>query len=182
MNYFKPELLARCRSRGDVAEAAAAEWEAARAAYRARLDAIRPSLPAAVRRLLSIVSLHDAKVLGMSIGKRKPRFALRVRLEGTARQPGEVLEVSYRPVVGPNGGVTFQKPPLAEAPPPGPQWVLYDEFDVDEDRGLFVHSLLLTSGMEISVRFHSLSVQYLEEIASPLQLHEGQRTWPLVEA
>ncbi len=182
MKYFTPDLLARCRSLDDdVAEAAAEELEQASVAYRARLKALRPSFPAGVRGLMATVSLHDAKVLDVSFGKRKPRFALRVRLEGTKNHPGEVLELSYQPVVGPNGGVAFRRHPQLSEGPERSHWVLNNEFDVDEDRGFFTHSILLTSGLEFEVRFHSLSVQYLEEVVSPLQLDEEQRTWPLVE-
>ena len=53
MKYFKPDLLARCRSLDDqVAEAAAQEWEQAITDYRARIKAIRLRLPTGARRLL----------------------------------------------------------------------------------------------------------------------------------
>jgi hypothetical protein len=182
MKYFTPELLARCRSLEDVAEAAAEELEQASDAYRTRLKALRPSLPPGVRRLVSTVSLHDAKVLNVSFGKRKPRFALRLRLEGINNQPGEVLELSYRVVAGPNGGVAVRRHPQGSEGPKGVHWVLNNEFDVDEERGFFTHCILLTSGVEIEIRFHALSVQYLEEVVAPLQLDEEARTWPLVEA
>ena len=59
-----PELLARSRSADDdVAEAAAARWEKAIAAYNARLQKIRPFLPPGARQLLRRVSLHDAQYL-----------------------------------------------------------------------------------------------------------------------
>jgi len=183
MKYFKPDLLARCRSLDDdIAEAAAEEWERARVAYHTRLKAIRSSLPPVVRRLVSTVSLHDAKVLSVSFGKRKPRFALRVQLEGTKNQPGEVLELSYHPVVGPNGGVAFRKHPKIGNGSQGSHWVLYSEFDVDEDRGFFIHSLLLTGEIEMEIRFHTLYIQCLEEVVSPLDLDEEEQTWPLVQA
>src|SRR5438552_5952067 len=52
MKYFKPDLLARCRSLDDeVAEAAAQEWEQAITDYRARIKAIRLRLPTGARRL-----------------------------------------------------------------------------------------------------------------------------------
>src|SRR5689334_15240213 len=43
MKYFKPKLLARCRSLDDdIADAAAAQWDKAIVAYREHLRAIRP--------------------------------------------------------------------------------------------------------------------------------------------
>jgi hypothetical protein len=127
-------------------------------------------------------SLHDAKVLNISFGKRTPRFVLRVRLEGTANHPGEILELSYRRVGGPKGGVTIRKHPPSDKGTSDSIWVLHNEFDVDEERAFFTHSLLLTDGHELEVRFHALHIQSLEEVVSPLELVEEKRTWPLVGA
>ena len=58
MRYFKPELLARCRSLDDdVAEAAAAEWDQAIARYNAKLAAIRPLFPEGF--------LHETQIIAM---------------------------------------------------------------------------------------------------------------------
>ncbi len=184
MKYFTPELLARCRSLDDdVADAAAEEWEQAVAAYRLHLRAIRLRFPQGVRRLLSSVSLHDAKMLTIARGKRQPWFGMWLQPEGTAAQPGEVLELRYLVVAGPHGGLDVKKHPQLKKANPGPDWVLYDEFNLDEERAFFTHSLLLTDGHEVEVRFHNLRVRRLNEVRlSPLDLPEGERTWPLVEA
>jgi hypothetical protein len=184
MKYFKPELLARCRSQDDeVAEAAAEEWEQAVAAYRERLRAILLRLPLSVHRLLARSTLHDAKVLAVAFGKRRPSYSIQVRLEGTASQPGNVLELSYLVVAGPHGGLTVKKHPQLKKTNPGPDWILYDEFDLDGERAFFTHSLLLTDGYELEVRFHNLRFRRLNEVPlPPLELPEGERTWPLVEA
>jgi hypothetical protein len=182
MKYFKPELLARCRSLEDVAEAAAEEWERAIVAYRARTRAIRLRLPSPARRLLSRVALHDAKVLAIALGRKQPRFTLLVRLEDTPSQPGEILELNYLSVAGEHGGVTFRKHPQLDRGAAGLGSILYDEFDLDEQRAFFTHSLLLTGGYEIEVRFHALRVRRLEEVLlPPTTLTEVERTWPLVE-
>ncbi len=183
MNYFKAELLSRCRSLDDaVAEAAAQQWEAAVASYGARLKAIRSRLPLGARRLLARYSLHDAKVLSLAVGRKEPRFVLVVQLEGTPTQPGEVLELSYLSVAGPHGGVAFRKPTKPAPDTSGTKWVLYNEFDLDEERAFFTHSLLLTGGVEIEVRFHNLRVKILDDVfVSPTELPEAERTWPLVE-
>jgi hypothetical protein len=96
--------------------------------------------------------------------------------------PREVLELINQVVPGQKGGVAFRKHLPFEDAPDDSHWVLNNEFDADQDQGFFTHSLLLTSGLEIEVRFRSLSVQSLEEVASPLPLGKEKRTWPLVEA
>jgi hypothetical protein len=184
MRYFKPELLARCRSLDDdVADVADAEWEKAIADYRERIQSIRPRLPRSVRSLLTHFSLHDAKVLAIAFGKKPPTFALLIRLEDTPSKPGELLELSYLPVAGPGGGVTFHKHPQINEHSSGQGWILYDEFDLMEEKSFFTHSLLLSDGMEAIVRFHGLRVAQLEEaLTTPQQLNESERTWPLVGA
>lgn len=184
MKYFKPELLTRCRSLDDdVAEVAADEWEQAVTDYRARIRAIRLRLPLSVRRLRTRVSLHDAKVLAITFGSKQPRVTLLLRLEDTPVQSGDVLELHYLSMAGPQGGATFSK--RAQLNPNGTseaRWILYDEWDRDEGRACFTHTLLLTDGYEVEVRFHDLRVRRLQEVlVSPLELTEVERTWPLLE-
>jgi hypothetical protein len=165
----------------DVAEAAAEDWEQASLAYRARLRAIRRQLPPAARRLISRVTLHDAKVLGVASSRRGPWFALRLQLEGTPGQPGETLELAYHVVAIPHGGLAFRKHAIDQGLQE-PLWVLYNEFDIDEERAFFTHSLLPTGGLEMEIRFHDIRVRYLDEVVSPLELIEAEGKWPLVEA
>ncbi len=184
MKYFTPDLLARCRSLDDdVADSAAEEWERALAAYRARLQAIRPHLPSGARVLLSRFTLHDARVLTIAVGRKRPTFTLVLRLEGTPSEPGALLELSYLLVTGPHGGVVTRKDAqLKKNDASGRGWILYDEFDLDEQRAFFTHSLLLADGYEVEVRFHSLRVRRLDEVLiPPLELGEGERTWPLLQ-
>lgn len=184
MKYFKPELLARCRSEDDdIAEAAAQEWEQAIGDYRARVRAIRWRFPRGVRRLLSRVALHDAKILTLAFGERQPAVTLQIKLEDTSSRPGGMLELSYLSVAGPDGGALLRKHAESSNGNPGLEWILYDEFDLDEPRAFFTHSLLLAGGYELQVRFHNLRVRRLREVIIPPQrLPEVQRTWPLVEA
>ncbi len=183
MKYFKPELLARCRSRDDgVADEAAKEWEEALAAYQARFASIRGQLPGGVRRLCSRFSLHDAKVLGVaSSSKRKALFGMLLRLEGSPGQPGDILELNYHPVAGPNGGVEVKMHRPSEQLSRRDVWILYDEFDLDEEHAFFIHSLLLTDGREVEIRFHNLTVRQLDEVATPVELTAGEKKWPLAE-
>lgn len=181
MNYFQPDVLVRCRSRDDdVAEAAAREWEKGITAYQARLRAIRNLLPAGARKFNANVALHDAELLGVAFGKRRPRVRLLLRLAGAGGQPGEMLELTYGPVRGPNGGVAFQTHPQLGSSSPQAVWVLYDELDLDEERAFFTHRLLLSDGREVEIRFHTLQVRYLEEVVSPLQLTAIEKKWQLV--
>jgi hypothetical protein len=183
MKYFKPELLARCRSRDDnVADAAAREWEEALAAYQARFTSIRSQFPGGVRRLCSRFTLHDARVLGVaSSSKRKALFGMLLRLEGAPGRPGEILELNYHPVAGPNGGVKIKPPESSQQVARKDVWILYDEFDLDEEHAFFTHSLLLTDGREIEIRFHNLTVRQLDEVATPFELTPGEKKWPLAE-
>jgi hypothetical protein len=184
MKYFKPALLARCRSLDDqVADAAAAEWERAIAAYRKHMQAVRPRLPRSARFLLSRVTLHDAEVLSIALGREQPTLTLVLRLEGTSSEPGELLELRYLLVTGPHGGVSVRKHARLSKDAVGRGWILYDEFDLNEQRAFFTHSLLLAGGYEVVIRFHSLGVRRLGEVlVPPLDLPEGERTWPLVGA
>jgi hypothetical protein len=179
MKYFKPALLVRCRSLDDdVAEAAAAEWGMNIASYRERLQAIRHLLPRSVRGLLSRYSLHDARLLTVGFGKKQPIVTLQVRLEGSTAEPGPVLEMKYR--VGPGGLSITRHEPFSSGP--GLGWILYSEFDVAEG-GSFVHSLLLSNGVELTIRFQSLRIQALEEVlVETLELPAEKMPWPLVGA
>ena len=147
MKYFKPELLARFRSRSEH-DAASVEdkWDHACDTYLARLKNIRAKLPRDARGLIAAVSLHDAKVLNVSIGRgKKPFFAVRLQLEGFNDHPGEVLDLIYHPVAPPMWGVSLQSHPSLGKKP---LWVLCDEWDLDRDNEFFIHRLLLT-GLEI---------------------------------
>lgn len=181
MKYFTPELLARCRSRDDdVADAANEEWEQALADYEQRLASVANQLPAEVRELCATVSLHDGKMLGVAFGKRTRLFSMLVQLEGTAKQRGEVLQLHYDPVPGPDGGVAIREP--AQGNRDEDVWVLYDEFDRDEEHDFFTHSLLLTDGREIEIRFRELTFRYLGDVVLPERLTPRTKNWPLVEA
>jgi len=182
MKYFKPELLARYRSSDDgVADAAAKEWEEATAAYQARFKSVRGKLPASVRRLCSKSSLHDAGVLGVARNDRKPLFGILLRLEGSHGQSGEVLELSYHPVVGPKGGIEITTHASSQSKVRRGVWVLYDEFDINEEHAFFTHSLLLCDGREIEIRFHNLTVRRLDQVFTPAELTQREVKWPLAE-
>jgi hypothetical protein len=94
-----------------------------------------------------------------------------------------VLELSYLLAEGKHGGASFQQHRHSRRDTSGLGWILYDEFDADSKRGFFAHSLLLTGGDEVMVRFHNLRVRRLGEARlPPLELPAGEKTWPLVVA
>ena len=163
MKYFKPDLLARCRSLdNDMAETAADAWERAITAYNANLATIRGELPAGARFILGHFSLHDARVFGITLSRAKPRVSLFVRLEGTPARPGQDWELQYTLATGPKnrqfsmGRLRKDTEVLAR--------IQYDEFakvSVSPEK-VFSHALLLSGGSELRIRFTGLSVQPLQ--------------------
>jgi hypothetical protein len=177
MKYFKPELLARCRSRDDDdSDQATTEWQKARTAYRTRLKRILAELPSAVAELCSSYSLHDARVVGGGYAEDPPRYSILLRLEGSRVGTGAVLQLNYVPAKGPTNGVNVLSHGLAEKNLRGNVFVLYDEFDIDRGHDCFVHSLLLTDGRELEIRFNELTIGRFDQVVTPDHLEE--RRWP----
>jgi hypothetical protein len=89
MNYFtRARYLALQNLREDEMDAAAADWDAAVAAYGAQFQALRPQMPASVRQLRD--DFHDARVL--SIGQRGDTLIVSLRLDVP---PNDLLTISY---------------------------------------------------------------------------------------
>jgi hypothetical protein len=162
VKYFTPDLLAECRSLdAEVAEAAAAKWQRRAAAYRKRIQEIQQRLPLGVRRLMRSLTLHDAYLLTTNLAKERGRtqFFLSFKLaDGDGRtgvqlryDMGKPLKVVLHEGTTPAGTVLF---------------ALYDEFDVSED-GTLTHSILMTGGAEIRVRFTNLLVTHFTRVAAP---------------
>ena len=171
MRYLKPEILARSRSLDDdVSEAAADEWEQALATYNAELDSIRPDLPSAVRALLASYSLHDARILSISEARRKPRLSLLIQLEGKPTRPGDLLELQYllaRTSKQPGLVLVMHGKPDTDLR--GKGRIQYDEFGkvADDPVEVFSHSLLLTGGVELHIRFTDMKVRALQRVILP---------------
>ena len=189
MKYFKPDLLRRCRSLDDdTADAAAAEWEKAVVAYRMRLQALRRRLPVDARRLLAHYTLHDAKILSVARihavadGAGRRSLSVRVRVEDAPSQAGDVLDLHYALAAGP-GGLVFKRTSLFEGGAPELGRILYAEFDWDEHRRVWTHSLLLSGGRELDIRFGGFRLRRLEEISlAPPGTAAGKEPRPLVQA
>jgi hypothetical protein len=162
VRYFTPDLLAKCRSSDpDVAEAAAVKWQGRAAAYRKRLREIEHDLPPGVRRFIRSVTLHDAPLLTMNdatVGGRAQLF-LTFRLADGDNRPG--IQLRYA-LVKPMK-VAFHAP---NASADGHLFALYDEVDLSAD-GTLTHSILMTTGVEIRVRFTNLLMTRLTRIVAP---------------
>ncbi len=146
MRYFTPDLFARYNSADEaVADEADAEWEAALAAYRAHLDAVRGELPPPVRELAELC-LHDAELLGDR--PADPSVAV-VMLS----QQGSFVVLVYS---------LWEQVREQPAPPDWPfskqrtHW-LYDELDIARGaEGRFLHRVLLSDGRALEIPFRSV--------------------------
>ncbi len=153
MKHFTPNLLAQCRSLDPgVADAAAAKWQRRAEAYRKRIQAIRSRLPVGVRRLMRSMTLHDANLITVNHAEANGRsqLFLSFRLAGKGGKTGVQLRydrVKTLKVLSHDGAVS----------PDTEIFALYDEFDLLAD-GTVTHSILLTGGLEIRVRFTNLYV------------------------
>lgn len=166
MKYFTPELYVRGNSMDDeTVDAAEAEWEAARAAYRARLADIASTLIPDLRRFEAELNLHDAELIGPA-RESESEVVLIARLTDTSRSgPHNSLAIlRYR----------VTTPPIVTYPihshvfnPARPEW-LYDEID-EISPGVFSHEVFVSDGRVIRLEFEdfSFAVAPLLEVPSP---------------
>jgi hypothetical protein len=163
VRYFTPERLVRLQDHSDERRflAALEEWEAAVAAYREQLHRIQEALPAGLRHLVNTVALHDARVIDLSRGQRS-RFTIILQPES---DPSRQVVLAYS-LVEPVEIIEDALPEAARSQPL--QW-LYDELeDVQgadnssqrERSGArtFLHSILLSNGWEVKLRFGRVNV------------------------
>jgi hypothetical protein len=166
VKYFTPDLLAECRSSNpDVAEAAAAKWQERAAAYRKRLQKIQHRLPLGVRQLMCSITLHDAYLSTMNLadGRSRQQFFLSFQLAGGDGRAGvqlrydgfKRLEAEFHEPTGSRNTVLF---------------ALYDEFDVTTG-GTLTHSILMTAGLELRVRFTNLLITRFTRVVVPGRGH-----------
>jgi hypothetical protein len=161
VKYFKPDLLAECRSSDpDIADAAAARWMKNAEAYRKHLEKICDRLPGNVRSFLRSVPLHDASLLSVNLARRqdRTRYFLSFQLADSDEHAGVQL--------------CYDRVKLVEAKDHDPSaardttiFALYDEFDVLPD-GTLTHSILLTGGIEIRIKFSRLIVTHFTRVVA----------------
>jgi hypothetical protein len=161
VKYFTPDLLAECRSSDpDVAEAAAVKWQGRAEAYRKRLREIHHRLPLGVRKLMRSLTLHDAYLLTMNHAKvrGRPQFFLNFQLADGDGRAG--VQLRYDVVKPPK--VVLHDHVSADTV----LFALYDEFDVSAG-GTLTHSILMTGGVEVRVRFANLHMTAFTRVVAP---------------
>jgi hypothetical protein len=159
MKYFTPDLLLRFAATDDaIADAASEEWDRVHAKYVEHLEAIEPELPRSFRRLLRNVCLHDARVLTITVDE-KPYLSILLRPLKPRKPEDRFLEIRYHLLGKPQFA---RHAALAEEGSPYQRW-LYDEVDVlkEDPFAVFTHSILLTGGVELRIRFSDVSVRRL---------------------
>jgi hypothetical protein len=123
------------------------------AAYEARIAAIAPRLPPSLARLGKELSLHDGLI--ESIQWTPAAATLEVSLViGDLEHGYSVVHLVY-------GGAQLGEPRLAalrRAAESRHVEVLYDEVDIDEEDGLFVHRLLFWPAEQVAVEFDSFEM------------------------
>jgi hypothetical protein len=165
MKYFTPQRFIRFQhvDEEQAFYAAHAEWEQAIEHYRRELAEIRSRLPAALARFAESVSLHDAQLI--AIWRTRGRLMLLVRPE----PPGDdcFVRLAYTLAGEPNINSSVLPPEYRSE---RAIW-LYDEVTVERTGGVgaapedvFVHSILLSNGCEITIRFRRFEVSRPEAV------------------
>lgn len=161
MKYFKPELLAKCRSSNpDIAETAACKWQKNAEAYRKHLREIRDLLPGSVRSLMRSVTLHDAYLVTVNLAQRRERIQYFLSFELAGGDGHAGVQLCYDRVMSivaedhdPKAGRDINL------------FVLYDEFDLLND-GSLTHSILMTGGIETRIKFARLIVTHFTHVVA----------------
>jgi hypothetical protein len=157
MNHLTPQLLVRLQDRSDERTFLTAldDWERALTNYQTQLAQIRESLPAELQRLLDTVSLHDARVLDMWWGGRS-QFTVTLHPES---DPSRLVVLTYSLAGPPEVHQDVLSPAVRSEPV---AW-LYDELEFGKDsrpeEPTFTHSILLSDGREVRLRFRNLTVK-----------------------
>jgi hypothetical protein len=163
MKFFTPDRYLRLGNLDDEQAflAAQADWELALADYQQHLQRIRERLPAALRRLIESVYLHDARVVDMVLGGRN-RCIITLQPESL---PSHRIVLAYSLVERP----TINRQALPEIVRSEPLEWLYDEVDVEQgtDRPTFRHAILLSNGWEVGLRFGKVTITRPQPLLRP---------------
>lgn len=152
MNYFKAEMVNEMFSDGIDQEAVDLRWQEVCDQYDDHLAKIEERLPQAARNLASKVGLHGGRVLHHAPADGGYDFTVRL----SDQDMGELLCVleyeleSYGWCQTLHEGDGFV---VGEA-----RW-LYDEWDITDD-GVFVHRILLTTGLEVELTFKTMAATW----------------------
>jgi hypothetical protein len=167
MQFFTPELYLKFNSkRNEEALAADEEWENAITRYNERLESLRSKMPSQVVKLTELC-LHDADVLlrreqqqplKLPFTPEWPPFGAWVppwygTFTFAVQQGDEVLAIVYLL----SDHVTEQQPVQAWSFSKSREHWLYDEINLStEGGGHFVHNVLLSSGLVLSIPFSNV--------------------------
>ena len=157
MRYFTAERLIRLQDHSDKKRyhAALGSWEKALRAYRGHLQGVLDELPRGLRNLLNSISLHDAGIIDM--WHRSNRFNISLLPES---DPSRLVVLNYSLVESPQ----INREALPQAIRSSQVAWLYDELDVrqtndnGQGRTVLTHSILLSNGWEIGLRFRTVAV------------------------
>ena len=174
MKYFTPERfvqLQECEDKNAFRVIHAA-WERAIVEYRQSLDTLRSGPRDGVREFLKRKSLHDARVMDIGVSDTRLTIVLQEPIGAG------LVSLTYALVDSP----LIDRSAIPELHCSSPTSWLYDEFDREDEslldpelrlvskisgptkgeqpRGkpVFLHSILLSNGWEIRVRFHRILV------------------------
>jgi hypothetical protein len=163
MKYFTRERLVRLQDHSDEQRFLAAldDWENSLKDYQQQLSTIKQHLRAighripALLKFLTMVSLHDARVLDMYSGGRS-RFRITLHPEF---QPGRLVILTYSLTQPPQIGRNV----LPEHVRLEPITWLYDELTLEdrtgEEKPMFRHAILLSDGREVQLCFRHVAVE-----------------------
>jgi hypothetical protein len=153
MHYFTPERWVSLQNVADERAfyTAQEEWQRAVAAYREALSRVLPGVPHPLRRFAEHECLHDATLLAAWQGRTRLYLLLR------PDPPAARLVLLTYTLVEPPQVTTAALPP--EYRTEGARW-MYDEIGVEREGpsdnpavGVFTHSVLLSNGWEVRLRF-----------------------------
>jgi hypothetical protein len=154
MKFFTPELIAMGRSKDHAVLNKQEElWDEACARYFARLDVLKPDLPAGLRKLVDSYYLHDAIVRGM--GQSGNTFIVLLQLD---TPPQSLLTLTYDLIAEPT--INQDALPLPyRARGSQVDWQ-HDEIEREEcEIATWSQSILLSNGWEVLLRFRDVAVQ-----------------------
>ena len=158
MKYFTPDLFIQFQECEDTNtfRAINASWEDAIRRYRERLREIRSTPKDGVLEFARQKSLHDAQVMDIGVSEKRLTIVLQEPIRAG------LVSLIYALVDSPS----IDRSAIPETHRSSPTLWLYDEIDRDEetegnqpeDKPLFLHSILLSNGWAIRVRFHRILV------------------------
>jgi hypothetical protein len=175
VRYFTPELFVRLQEcpNAEAFPAVNAAWEQSAQQYWEQLQQLTPQFPPELRRFVRWGSMHDARVLEIGTAPRRTTLVL---LEDRAPR---LVFLTYSLVDAP----VIDRAALPREHHSVPTLWLYDEVERDPEmlynvrrrvqhrtsalpaleasedgrRPIFLHSILLSNGWEIRLRFHRLT-------------------------